>query len=77
MEQRTSVQAIRLGDLLGIDMIESTMPGLRTTQVELDRFNRALVAQIEPHLELAKEVARPGSRVAALEEIIRAARPGD
>ena len=27
------------------------MPGLRMTQVELDRFNRALVAQIEPHLE--------------------------
>ena len=42
---------VRLVYCLGIDMIESTMPGLRMTQTELDRFNRALVAQIEPHLE--------------------------
>lgn len=45
---------VRLVYCLGIDMIESTMPGLRMTQVELDRFNRALVAQIEPHLENLK-----------------------
>ncbi len=42
---------VRLVYCLSIDLIESTVPGLRMTQVELDRFNRALVAQIEPHLE--------------------------
>ena len=42
---------VRLVYCLNIDLIESTLPGLRMTQVELDRFNRALVAQIEPHLE--------------------------
>ena len=41
---------VRLVYCLSIDLIESTLPGLRMTQVELDRFNRALVAQIEPHL---------------------------
>ena len=48
---RIGTGEVRLVYCLGIDMIESTMPGLRMTQVELDRFNRALVAQIEPHLE--------------------------
>ena len=42
---------VRLVYCLSIDLIESTLPGLRMTQGELDRFNRALVAQIEPHLE--------------------------
>jgi tetratricopeptide (TPR) repeat protein len=42
---------VRLVYCLSIDLIESTVPGLRMTQVELDRFNRALVSQIEPHLE--------------------------
>lgn len=42
---------VRLVYCLSIDLIESTLPGLRMTQVELDRFNRALVSQIEPHLE--------------------------
>ena len=37
--------------------------------LELDRTKEAL-----DHLELAREMARPGPRVAALEEIIRAAR---
>jgi tetratricopeptide (TPR) repeat protein len=42
---------VRLVYCLSIDLIGSTIPGLRMTQGELDRFNRALVAQIEPHLE--------------------------
>jgi class 3 adenylate cyclase/TPR repeat protein len=50
-QARIGTGEVRLVYCLGIDLIESTMPGLRMTQVELDRFNRALVAQIEPHLE--------------------------
>jgi tetratricopeptide (TPR) repeat protein len=46
-----AVGEVRLVYCLSIDLIESTLPGLRMTQGELDRFNRALVAQIEPHLE--------------------------
>jgi tetratricopeptide (TPR) repeat protein len=42
---------VRLVYCLSIDLIESTMPALRMTQAEIDRFNRALVNQIEPHLE--------------------------
>jgi hypothetical protein len=38
--------------------------------LELGRTHEAI-----SHLGLAKELARPGPRVAALEEIIRAARP--
>ena len=53
-QARIGTGEVRLVYCLGIDMIESTMPGLRMTQVELDRFNRALVAQIEPHLEALK-----------------------
>ena len=49
--KRIGTGEVRLVYCLGIDLIESTMPGLRMTQVELDRFNRALVAQIEPHLQ--------------------------
>lgn len=41
----------RLVYTLSIDLIESTLEGIAMTQRELDRFNRALVAQIEPHLD--------------------------
>jgi tetratricopeptide (TPR) repeat protein len=42
---------VRLVYCLSIDLIESTLPGLLMTRAELDRFNRGLVTQIEPHLE--------------------------
>ncbi len=50
-QSKQPVGEVRLVYCLSIDLIESTLPGLRMTQGELDRFNRALVAQIEPHLE--------------------------
>lgn len=43
--------ATRLVYTLSVDLIGSTLGSIGMTQRETDRFNRAIVAQIEPHLE--------------------------
>ena len=36
---------------LCIDMVGSTLSGLKLSTAQFDRFNRALVKQIEPHID--------------------------
>lgn len=50
-KRRDAVGETRLVYALCIDLIGSTLGSIAMTQRETDRFNRALVSQIDPHLD--------------------------